>query len=146
MINTPNFEEAKDLIKKQGAINKKIIVVAQTPEFNRKILEYGKFDTLLSVENSAKKSSLRQLDSGLNEVLAKIALKNGISIGINLLELKKLEKRERAIRLTKIRQNMDICEKTHTEISLLNYHNKKNALSFLLSLGLSSKKAKKVLE
>ena len=147
MINTTNFEEAKYLINKQKTENKeKIIVIAQTTEFNRKILEYGKFNILLSIENSTEKSSLRQLNSGLNEILAKIALKNGISIGIDLLELKKLGKKENAIRLTKIRQNMDICKKTHTSLVLLNYHNKRNALSFLLSLDLSSKEAKKALE
>jgi len=42
MISTNNIEQAKRLIK--NSKEKPILVKAQDDHFNRKILEYGKFD------------------------------------------------------------------------------------------------------
>ena len=50
MINTQNIEQAKNLIKETIETKENpIIVKAQSPDFNRKILEYGKFNILLSI-------------------------------------------------------------------------------------------------
>ena len=79
MINTNNIEQAKKLIK--SSKEKSIIIKAQSLEFNRKILEYGKFHILLSIESSIeKKDKPKQLSSGLNHVLANIATKNNIAM------------------------------------------------------------------
>ena len=85
MINTKNIEEAKRMIKIKDGLK---IVLAQDDNFNRKILEHGNFDVLLSIEIGNRKDKIRQTDSGLNHVLAKIATKNNISMGIDLNELK----------------------------------------------------------
>ena len=76
MINTTNIEEAKKLLKKEETPK---IVLSQNDEFNRKILEHGNFDILLSPETGQRKNKIRQVDSGLNHVLAKIANKNNIA-------------------------------------------------------------------
>ncbi|MCH7568888.1 MAG: hypothetical protein IIA87_05715 [Nanoarchaeota archaeon] len=133
IINTKNLEEARKQIKKA---RKPIIVKAQEDNFNRKILEHGKFQILLSPETGTRKNSIKQLDSGLNHVLAKIAFKNNITIGIDLEEIKKLPKLEKAIRLSKIKQNIEICRKTRTRFAILG--NKKEGLHLLLSLGAST--------
>ena len=146
MINTSNSEQAKNLIKK--AIESKenpIIVKAQSLEFNRKILEYGKFDILLGIESSSNADSLRNLDSGLNHILAKIAAKNNIAIGIDLEEINSLDKKQKAIRLSKIIQNIELCRKAKTKIRLLNYKDKRTAFSFLISLGASTQQAKEAI-
>lgn len=143
IINTANIEQAKYLIK--ASKNKPIIVIAQNDHFNRKILEYGKFDILLSIEKGKKQKTLRTINSGLNHVLAKIAVKNKVSIGIDMDELKNLEKEEKAERLEKIKQNIKICRKTKTKLVLLNYKDKKDAFAFLISIGASTKQAKEAL-
>ena len=97
MITEKNIEKAKQQIKKTK--DKPIIVQAQDDNFNRKLLEFGKFDILLSIEQGDRKNKLRQIDSGLNHVLAKIATKNNISLGINLREIRNLSKSEKAKRL-----------------------------------------------
>jgi len=74
MISTTNLEQAKNLINK--AKEKPIIVQASSNSFNRKMLEYGKFDILLSPETGNRRDKIKSLDSGLNHVLAKIATKN----------------------------------------------------------------------
>mgnify|MGYP001610880323 CR=1 FL=1 len=142
MINTSNLEQAKKLIKTE---KKPIIVKAQDSEFNKKILECGNFNTLTSLESSEKSDSLRQLESGLNHVLAKIAAKNKISIGIDLDEILKLDKKEKAIKLGRIKQNIKICRKAKAKLKILNFKDKYNAFYFLLSLGASTQQAKEAI-
>lgn len=142
MINTDNIEEARKLIKKSG---KPIIVKARNLEFNRKILEYGKFDILLDIEESSGKNKLRQIDSGFNEVLAAIARKNNISIGIDLKKINQLSKEKKAEYLTKLKQNIKICRKFETNMVILNVEDKNLAKAFLTSLGASSQQISKAL-
>jgi len=144
MINTINLEQAKKLIK--NSTKKQIIVKAQDLEFNRKILEYGKFEILLSIESTAEPDTLRQINSGFNHVLAKIASKNNIMVGIDLNEISSLEKKQKAIRLSKIIQNIKICRKAKTGIKLFNFKDKFDAFSFLISLGASTQQGKEAIE
>jgi RNase P/RNase MRP subunit p30 len=136
MINTQNLQHAKEQIKKS---NHPIIVLAQDYEFNRKLCESGKFDILLSIERITRKDKLRQLDSGLNHVLAKSMTKNKIALGIDLKELRNLQdKKEKAQVLGRIIQNIKLCRKAKTQIKLLNFKDVKDAKAFLLSLGAST--------
>jgi len=139
MIVTENIERAKREIK----LGEKIIK-AQSEEFNRKILEYGKFKILVFPEliGVFKKDSQRQLDSGLNHVLAKIASKNEVAIGFDLEEIRKMQKEQKAITLARLRQNIKVCRKANTKIILLNVKDKRDALSFFISMGASTKQAK----
>src|SRR3989344_3163005 len=139
IINTTNIQKAINEIKKS---EKPIIVKAQDDAFNRKILEYGKFDILLSPEAGKKRVSLRQENSGLNHVLAKIAAKNQVAIGIDLEDISKLDKKEKASHLAKIMQNIKVCRKTGTKIILISKKNKREVLSLFMSLGASTKQAK----
>lgn len=142
IIDTKNTEEAKKLIKTS---KKPIIVKAQDDDFNRKILEYGKFDLLLNVEYG-RRDSFRQLDSGLNDFLASLASKHNISLAIDLEELKKQDKKQKAILIARIMQNIKICRKAKTQIKLLNYEDPIAALSLLLSWGASTSQAKEALK
>lgn len=143
MISIPNLEQARNLIKKSK--EKPIIVEAQNDEFNRKILEYGKFNILLSPEKGARKDTPKQLDSGLNNVLVDIAAKNKVAIGINLEDIKKLDKKAKATRLARIKQNIKICRKAHCNIKVINYTDKIDAFNLLISLGASTEQAKKAI-
>ena len=143
VIDINNIEKAKQQIN--TAKEKPIIIKAQDTIFNRKLLEYGKFDILLDVEKVKGKDSLRNINSGLNHVLAKITEKNNIALGIDISPLSAKNKKEKAILLTKLRQNIKICRKTNTKIKVLNYKNKKDSFALLLSLGCSTKQAKEAL-
>jgi RNase P/RNase MRP subunit p30 len=139
MINTSDINEAKKQISHS---DKPIIIQSKDPAFNRKIIEYGKFDVILNIEKSAERFSLRQKDSGLNEILSRIAAKNKIAIGIDLEEIRSLNRKEKAQRFEKIIQNIKICRKTDTKIKIFNYKSEKQAQSLLISLGASSQQAK----
>jgi len=148
IITESNIEKAKNLIKKAIANKEKpIIVIARDDNYNRKLLEYSKFDILLSPEaGQERKDSLRQLDSGLNHVLAKIASKNKIAIGIDIKDIESIaNKKEKALRLGRIIQNIKICRKAKCKIKALNYKDKKDAFSFLTSLGASTQQAKEAI-
>ncbi|MEK6850057.1 MAG: RNase P subunit p30 family protein [Nanoarchaeota archaeon] len=143
MINTDNIEKTKKLIK-EGS-EKPIIVVGQNDIYNRKMLEYGRFDILLGAEGGIRKGSLRQSDSGFNHVLAKIAAKKGVAFGIDVSKISNLDKKQKAELLEKIRQNIKICRKSNVHIKLINYKDGKDAFAFLISLGASSKQAKEAI-
>lgn len=141
LISTKNLEEAR---RKILELNKKgeqpIIVEAQNLEFNRKILEYGKFHILLSPEFSSdtNKPHLKKINSGINHILAKIASKNKIAIGIDLKKIRSLEKKEKALALMKLMEILKVCRKAKCSLTLLNFKDKKDASAFLLSLGAST--------
>ncbi|MDP1695913.1 MAG: hypothetical protein Q8L29_03300 [archaeon] len=142
MISTSNIEQAKRLIKSE---KNPIIIEAQDENFNRKILEYGKFDILLSIEKTKQQDKSKQLDSGLNHILAEIASKNKVAIGINFEEISRLNKKAKAQRLARIKQNIKICRKAKADIKIINYRDKLNAFNLLISLGASSQQAKKAI-
>lgn len=148
MINTTSLNEARRQIQKlkREKPKAKIIVLAQTSEFNRKILENKDIDILLSPELHDRKDKLKQRDSGLNEVLCKIAKKNNIKIGINMGEIKKKKDKERAILLARIMQNIMLCKKAGTGLVLVGKYDKKDGFSLLISLGASTSQAKKAID
>jgi RNase P/RNase MRP subunit p30 len=141
IIHSNNLENTRKKIRTSK--ESPIIVQAQDDNFNRKILEFGKFHILLSPEAGNRKHGIRQLDSGLNHVLAKIAFKNNVSIGINLEEISKLSKIEKARRISRINQNIKICRKAKTNLAIIT-NNKKNAENLLLSLGASTQQTAQV--
>ncbi len=139
MINENSVEKVKNEIRKAS---KPIIVKAHNDEFNRKMLEYGKFDILLSPEEGNRKDSVRYVDSGLNTVLARIAKKSKTAIGIDLQEISKKDKKEKAVLLSKTIENIKICRKAKVSFFALNANDEKGAVSLLSTLGASSQQAK----
>ena len=64
---------------------------------------------------------LKQIDSGFNHVLGKIASNKDITIGFDLNEIQQLGKKDKAIILSKIIQNIKICRKTKVKVIFINY-------------------------
>lgn len=143
MISTQNFQQAVNQIR--ATKEKPIIVKAQDLEFNRKILEYGKFQILLDIHEAEGRDKPKQLASGFNHVLAKIAAKNKVAIGIDLKKLASLDKKQKAIGLARIRQNIKICRKARCSLALVNSEDDKDARDLLLSLGASTQQTKEII-
>lgn len=120
-----------------------MIIIAKDPVFNRKALEQNRKAVLLSPEIHSRQDSLKQLDSGINTVLAKIAEKNENRIGIDLSKLSGSNLYEKAKYLARIRQNIRICRKTKTALFIEG--NKKEGANLLISLGASTSQAKKAI-
>ena len=143
IINTNNLNQARKQIQKLKRENKEAVVQAQDDKFNRKILENPDTDILLSPELHDRKDKLKQRDSGLNEIHCKLAKKNNIQIGINLNEITKLPKKQKAIILSRIIQNIKLCNRIKTPIILFpKKHTKQDILAFFLTLKSSTQLAK----
>ena len=143
MIDTDNLNEARKLIEaeaKQG----KPVVRGKSIDFNRIILENKKVGMLI-LDHRDKKDKLKQRDSGLNHVLAEIARKNNITLAFDIDEFKIEDKKEKAKILSRWIHNIKLAKKAGNKIRLLNYKDKKEAFSFLTSLGLDTKKAEEAL-
>ena len=140
MINTGDIELARKLIQKE---KKPVIVKAQNGEFNRKILDNGRFDVLLFPEQDerSKKDKLKKFDLGLNHVLANIAKRKNIRFGLDIGEIKKIDKEDKAKSLARIIEIISICNKADVKLMCFNYEDGRNASALLLSLGASTKQA-----
>ena len=133
IISENNFEKARKAIR--AAKGKEIIFFSSDDELNRKILEKEKIDILL-LNLAGRKDRMKQRDSGLNQILAKLAKKNSVSIGINLDEIITAKTpKEKAKILARIRQNVALCAKNKVKMKFVG-KSKKDAYD-LKTLGLS---------
>jgi len=153
VINTLNINEVRNLVDKCSLgktleKTKKIIVIAKDDEFNRKVLENKKVDVLVFSEFSEKKDKLKQRNSGLNQVLCKFARDNKIEIGIDISMMEKMSAKELSEHISRIRQNVKLCNKYKIKMILINVKekNKHDLIAFCLSIGMSTSMAKYAVE
>lgn len=132
IIRENNFEKARKLIKENQGKN--IVFSSNDDELNRKILEKENINTLL-LNQLQRKDKSRQRDSGLNQVLAKIAAKKEISIGINLDEIISSKSVQKAKILARVAQNIRLCSKNRIKMKFIAEKNERN-LYDLKALGL----------
>lgn len=146
IITTSNLNDARKQIQKIKKENKneEIIVKAHDEDFNRKILENPDINILLSPELHQRKDKLKQRNSGLNEILCRIAKNNNIKIGIDIDEIKKLNKNDKSKILARVIQNINLCKKTGTDLVVFpkNKYKKQDIMGFLHSLKSSTQLAK----
>jgi len=115
-IRENNFDRARKLIKENK--NKKIIFSSDDDEINRKILDKEDINVIL-INQAGRKDFQKQRNSGLNQVLAKMAKKKNIAIGVNLDEIIKSEGKEKAKILARISQNIRICNKNKLKMEII---------------------------
>ncbi len=122
IIKESNFEKARKTIRENR--DKIIIFSSDDDEFNRKILEKEKINILL-INLSGKKDFQKQRNSGFNQVMAKLAKKNNVAIGINFDELIEANSFEKSKILARIQQNIKLCNKNKLKMKFI-IQNSKN--------------------
>ena len=132
IIREDNFDRARKLIKENR--DKKIIFSSEDDELNRKILEKEEIQILL-LNQEGRKDFQKQRNSGFNHVLAKLAKKNDVVLGINLDEIINSEGNQKAKILARVMQNIKICSKNKIQMKFISAKNKRNIYD-LKSLGL----------
>jgi RNase P/RNase MRP subunit p30 len=132
IIKEENFEKARRLIKENRG--KKIIFISEDDELNRKILEKEDIEILL-LNQKGRKDFQKQRNSGFNHVLAKLAKKKKIIVGINLDEIVNSNEKEKSLILARVRQNIKICNKNKLKMKFISENNNKN-IPDLKALGL----------
>ncbi|MBU0957239.1 MAG: hypothetical protein KKF56_00355 [Nanoarchaeota archaeon] len=143
MITTTNITQARKEIESLFAKKKKVIVLGNTIEFNRQILENKKVDKLiLDLEQGHDK--LYQRDSGLNHILIKIAKENKTELAVNLEQItKQKSKKQKAKIISRLIQNITLSKKAKYPIKIISTKNNYDIKSLLLTLGLSTDLIKK---
>lgn len=128
-LNETDFNILREQIKKNK--DKKIIFSSDDDNLNRKVIEKLPISILL-INLEKRKDFQKQRNSGLNQVMAKIAKKNKINIGINFDELTFSKNKEKII--ARISQNIKLCNKNKIQMKFISKH--KVSSNNLKSLGL----------
>ncbi len=110
LIEETNFEIARKKIRNNKKSGNKTVFSSYDDELNRKILEKEPIDILL-LNQKNRKDKQKQRNSGLNNVIAKIAKKNNIIIGINFDEIINLKGKEKSEVIARVKQNIKLCNK-----------------------------------
>jgi len=144
LINSSE-KEARRIIEKLKKNRKKIAIIGRDDAFNRRAVESLKINYLVSPEGSKKFDTLKQRDSGLNHVVAKTAKEKKILIIINFNEISKLNGKEKAERIARIAQNVQICRKVGCGIRIASFGKEKKNIfdklgrkAFGVTIGMSS--------
>jgi RNase P/RNase MRP subunit p30 len=135
-ISEDNFDKARKLIKENQS--KEIIFSSENEETLRKVLEKEKISILL-LNQAGKRDFHKQRSSGFNQVLAKIAKKKEVIIGINLDEILNSNEKEKASIIARTRQNVRLCSKNKLKMKFISKTQKKDDIdlkSFGLVLGM----------
>lgn len=136
---------------KTKEIKKRIALFGKDEMFNRRVIETINFDYLVSPEFNSQKDSLKQRSSGLNHYLTKKMKEKNIAVLISFDLLFKQDKKMKAVLISRIMQNINLCKKTNTDIKIASL-SKENFFSvyererFGISLGMSSQQSSKCCE
>ncbi len=138
-------KECRRIVDSLKSSGKKIGVVGGDDAFNRRVIETLKVDYLVSPECGLKIDTLKQRDSGINHVVAKIARDKKVLIVVDFGEISKLNGKELVLRLSRLIQNMKVCRKVRCGIRIASFGLKKSEVvdelgrkAFGASLGMSS--------
>ena len=131
MIHENDFQKARKKIRENP--RKVVIFSSDGDELNKKILEKENIGILL-LNLSSRKDRMKQRDSGFNHVLARLAKKKNISLGINLDEIINSKSKEKSEILARVRQNIKLCNKNKLKMKFIS--SKKRDRYNLKSLGL----------
>lgn len=137
------FLEEKDIYQSVNKIKKENLVIFDgDDESNRKALESGKINILLN-PGFESKDTLKNINSGLNQVLCKIANKKNVAIAFSLDKIKE----QKVIK--KIIQNIKLCRKYKVKILLFTFAKNKyemrhanDLISFCKILGMTPGESK----
>ncbi len=130
ILTEKNFNKLREEVKKNR--EKEIIFSSSDDELNRKVMEKLPINMLL-IHLSGRKDFLKQRNSGFNEVMAKIAAKNGVKICFDIEELVNSHEKERI--LSRLKQNIGLCKKSKLQVVFIESNEKRDPL-LLKSLGL----------
>lgn len=114
LIKTTNTENFRRLVDKASNYFEPY-VLGINDKINRAALEHKKVKALVSPEFARKYDYKDYRNSGLNQVLCKIAYKNNKKIIENFSEFLEKDKKEKALLLGRILQNSRLCKKYKVE-------------------------------
>lgn len=133
LLQETNFNKLKNIVKENS--DKQIIFSSNNDELNRKVLEKLKIQILL-LNLAGRKDFQKQRNSGFNHVLAKLAKKQEVCIGINLDEIITSSPKQKSEILARVRQNIKLCNKNKVKMCFVSSQKNQRNLHDLKSLGI----------
>lgn len=102
--------------------DKKLSIISGGNEIiNRKAVESKSVDILLHPEENTKKDFMHSRNSGLNQVLCKLASKNNVAIGFSFNNILNSSGMKRATILGRMMQNIILCRKYKVKMIIINH-------------------------
>jgi len=139
-------------IEKKMNKTKQELIIINGSLLNRAVLENRKVDLLVGVERSSRDDMMHFRNSGLNQVLCKLAHKNDIAIAFNFNDLLKARGIERSVLLGRMAQNVRLCRKYKNKMIIASFAGNEYELksandlvSFGIVIGMAPKEAKESL-
>jgi len=142
IIEEDNFDRARKKIRENRG--KEIIFSSYDDETSRKVLEKEAINILL-IRQKGRKDRPKQRNSGLDLVMTKLAKKKEIIIGIDYDEILDSQGKEKAEILSRIKQNVKLCNKEKLKMKFIALKNRKDEhdlKAFGLVLGMSTRLVK----
>lgn len=115
--------------------------MAGTEKATRAAVERKAAGIIVMNHAAAKHDTLRALDTTFTPVIARIAAKNGIALGIDLAVLRTLARSAQARELSRIAHAIKICRKAGARTAVLHASDERGARAFLMALGASTQQA-----
>jgi len=133
ILKEKNFNKLKNAVKKAKSENKIIIYSSEDDDLNRKVMEKSDIDIIL-IDQSKRKDFQKQRNSGFNQVMAKIAKKRNIIMGINLDEIIETNlSKEKSEIMARIKQNIFLCKKNNLKMKFIIQKEKNERQKHLLN-------------
>jgi len=131
-------------------VRSNLTIVEGSQKINRIVLENRKVDILLNPEKNILKDSLSHRNSGLNQVLCKLASKNDIAIGFSFNEI--LNSEDTVKLIGRIKQNIKLSRKYNVKMVFASFtedpfdmRSVKDLINIAMFLGMTPEEAKKSL-
>ena len=144
-VKEPSFSKTYAVKIKKSASGKEVNIVKNSEA--RKVLENKNTDVLLDPYHYVKSDSLHFRNSGLNQVLCRIAKDNGVIVGFSFSNILKSKGRNKI--LERVKQNIKLCRKYKIPMLIASFAENKYELrsanelqNFALFLGMNTKEAK----
>lgn len=102
---------------------------------NRKAVENKSVDILMSPERGRDRDFMKSRNSGLNQVLCKLANKNNVAIGFDFNYLLKAKESQRPNILGRMKFNVKLCTKYNVKMYVCNSTKEERINSDLVSFG-----------
>lgn len=113
-------------------------------------INHRNLDLAYGFETSEKKNSLREIKSGLNQVVCKQAVQNGVKYGFSFNQM--LNAKDRMMIFGRVRQNIKLCRKYKVGMAIASFATKPEEMrayhdlvAFFVVLGMHPSDAKKAL-
>jgi len=96
------------------------IIFGGKDSVNRKAVENPSVDILMSPEKGRNRDFMKSRNSGLNQVLCKLANKNNVTIGFNFNDILRAKESQRPNFLGRMKFNVKLCNKYSVKMYVCN--------------------------